>query len=317
MANVNEALPPEVEELLELQFVKEEIIDDAMPKQERAAKQIGEVNEVQLQAEQQAAIEDLLVNYESTPDGLAQTVMPDEVEMDELLAPVIDAKVQEDIIKSEQALQHGEPSGGFMDKLIKGAGALVDAISLPAQLAAKAGKAVGETVVDATKATYSVGEGLGETVAGVKVATENMSAIETTKSIAGIGYLAALNTPKATANIGDFLINSARRAAGASGDFHGFRNIVDQAYDFIGLNGRDDAESYAAITEAITGQADEANEAQLFAGRFLGNLASIGGTMGITNRAMGIKAGWYGNKSQWAAYEKASSLASIGIKPIG
>ena len=100
MANVNEALPPEVEELLELQFVKEEIIDDAMPKQERAAKQVGEVNEVQLQAEQQAAIEDLLVNYESTPDGLAQTVMPDEVEMDELLAPVIDAKVQEDIIKS-------------------------------------------------------------------------------------------------------------------------------------------------------------------------------------------------------------------------
>lgn len=61
MANVNEALPPEVEELLELQFVKEEIIDDAMPKQERAAKQVGEVNEVQLQAEQQAAIEDLLV----------------------------------------------------------------------------------------------------------------------------------------------------------------------------------------------------------------------------------------------------------------
>lgn len=319
MANVNEALPPEVEELLELQFVKEEIIDDAMPKQERAAKQVGEVNEVQLQAEQQAAIEDLLVNYESTPDGLAQTVMPDEVEMDELLAPVIDAKVQEDIIKSEQALQSRsvDSSGGFMDKLIKGAGSLVDAISLPAQLAAKAGKAVGEAVVDATKATYSVGKGLGETVAGVKVATENMSAIETTKSIAGIGYLAALNTPKATANIGDFLINSARRAAGASGDFHGFRNIVDQAYDFIGLNGRDDAESYAAITEAITGQADEANEAQLFAGRFLGNLASIGGAMGITNRAMGIKAGWYGNKSQWTAYEKASSLASIGIKPIG
>ena len=186
MANVNEALPPEVEELLELQFVKEEIIDDAMPKQERAAKQVGEVNEVQLQAEQQAAIEDLLMNYESTPDGLAQTVMPDEVEMDELLAPVIDAKVQEDIIKSEQALQSRsvDSEGGFMDKLIKGAGSLVDAISLPTQLAAKAGKAVGEAVVDATKATYSVGEGLGETVAGVKVATENMSAIETTKSIA-------------------------------------------------------------------------------------------------------------------------------------
>ena len=135
MANVNEALPPEVEELLELQFVKEEIIDDTMPKQQRAAKQVGEVNEAQFQAEQQAAIEDLLVNYESTLDGLAQTVMPDEVEMDELLAPVIDAKVQEDIIKSEQATQASEkePEGGFMDKLIKGTGSLVDAISLPTQ----------------------------------------------------------------------------------------------------------------------------------------------------------------------------------------
>ena len=148
------------------------------------------------------------------------------------------------------------------------------------------------------------GIGMGEKVAED---TKDKTAGEIVRGASTIGYVTMYQAPKATANILDFMVNVGAKSLQLDKNgqrvFRPFGATVESAYNVLGIDNEDEFNKMIGAPEYASR-----------AGKLLSSFMNMSGFMHGTNKAMGIKSGWYSTEKSYDAYVKAKAAADIGAK---